>query len=821
MRIAHQSSLAVVLCAVGGLVVAGTVMGASWRMDRVVRELGPNSVAMRDLDHLRPLVSQLFVTADLVMARRETYLAEGLSRQVEGIDKLLESLGGSSLVGTDGRVTRISRCLVRIESAVERSARLVGEAEANLSALVAELDEASTTIIDELAKLHDAMEERSEAAVVLAGKRERQMVVGGTVAGGLYLVTIGAVAYWLSMTVVTPVRRLSDAARRAEATGDRLEATPRGPREIRELTRTLGSFVANLRAESERVELAQERYRLAVLGSQNGLWDWNLSTNKVYYAPQWMELLGLREDQVGDSPDEWFGRIVSGDLSAFHADLIEHLEGESDRFDTEIKMVHADGHPRWMLCRAVAVRDEAGVATRVAGSLADINDQKLAQEELRRLAQHDRLTGLPNRELFSDHVRRAISRTKRDERRHFVVLFFDFDRFKLINDSLGHNVGDALLVSIAERFRAMLRETDTAARFGGDEFVVLLNDVHETGDAEHWCERFLEAFRKPHDLDGHEVVSTASIGLTSSEFGYDDADEMIRDADAAMYQAKLAGKARYCVFSEEMHAQVLERMHLEHDLQRADLDEQFHLVYQPIVSLSTGEIAGFEALIRWRHPEQGVIGPDMFISIAEETGHIVPMGEWILRTVCAQFERLRSIHGGDLPLHMNVNLSKRQLVHPALLNTLRDILRDFAMDPSDIFLEITETAVMDERHDMTVIMGQIRDLGFRLAMDDFGTGHSSLSCLHRFPIDVLKVDRSFIRNMENRREFTAVMHAIVTLAHHLDLTVVAEGVETRGQLAQLQSMNCEFAQGFLFGQPMSGEQTTALLRQGRRIQDAA
>lgn len=580
-----------------------------------------------------------------------------------------------------------------------------------------------------------------------------------------------------------------------------------------EIEEEVGRRTALLEERTAELRASEERYALAERGTQDGLWDWNLLTDKVYYAPRWKELLGLRAEEVGDTPREWFGRIVSSQISDFHQKLSAHIEGDAGRLETELEMNHAGGGSRWMLCRAAAIRDSRGKAVRLAGSLTDITELKQAQENLRQMAHHDRLTGLPNREVFKDRLRGMMARARREPHRLFAVLFFDFDRFKLINDSLGHGVGDALLVSIGRRFREVLRAGDTVARFGGDEFVVLLADVADRAEAFATCDRLLEAFARAHEIQGREVVSTASIGVAFSSMGYDDADGMIRDADVAMYQAKLGGRGTWREFDATMYAAAVDRLNLEQDLRRADLEREFVLLYQPIASLSTGEITGVEALIRWNHPTLGLVGPDQFIEAAEETGMIIPIGEWVVRAACRQIRSWEDEHGIS-DLIVNVNLSRRQLIDPDLPGKLRATVDRFGVPPARLRIEITETDVMDERCDMSGVLDQIRSRGFSLAMDDFGTGQSSLWCLHNFPLDVLKIDRSFVRHMELRREFTAVMQAIISLSHNLNLKVVAEGVETEEQLAQLQAMDCEYAQGYLFSKPAGSDEIVRMLGRG-------
>ncbi len=567
---------------------------------------------------------------------------------------------------------------------------------------------------------------------------------------------------------------------------------------------------------------SEQRYALAVDGSHEGLWDWDLTADKVYFAARWKELLGLAEDEVGDRSEEWFGRIVVSSLTGFHTCLARHIQGETERFDTELEMLHADGTTRWMLCRAAALRGADGKAVRIAGSMADITDLKRAQDELTTMAHHDRLTGLANRTLFTDRLQQAIAYTKRNPGFRFAVLFLDFDRFKNINDSLGHGVGDRMLVGMADRILGTVREVDTVARFGGDEFVVLLDGVAGVAEAQEVSGRLLAALAKPFSFDACEVISTVSIGVVGSEFGYDNAEDMIRDADAAMYQAKAGGKARYCLFDVQMHTHAVRRLKLEQDLRVCDFNAQFAVHYQPIISLDSGAVTGFEALARWNHPEYGLVSPDEFIGIAEESGVIIGLGEWVLAESCKQMAIWRSRFPEASDIGINVNLSKRQLLHADLIPAIRQVLMETGLPPQALKLEVTESTVMENHHSSVSVMKRIRDLGVRLAMDDFGTGHSSLSCLHQFPIDQLKIDRSFIVNMQEHREFAAVMDAIVTLAHYLHLEVVAEGIENADQLSLLQAMDCKFGQGFYFAKPMTASDATEFLaNRGDRASNAA
>ena len=433
-----------------------------------------------------------------------------------------------------------------------------------------------------------------------------------------------------------------------------------------------------------------------------------------------------------------------------------------------------------------------------------------SQEKLEVAATTDKLTGLPNRAVFLDRLEQALKQAKRIDSR-FAVLFFDFDRFKVVNDSLGHEIGDVLLCAIADIFRDNLRESDTVARIGGDEFVLLLTNLSEWSDARMKSDRLLEAFATPHFLGGRRVVSTASIGLVTNEFSYNSASEMIRDADAAMYQAKDAGRGRVVVFDQAMYEQAIARLSLEEELCNAIDGDQFKLVYQPIVNLETGELAGFEALLRWIHPERGTISPVVFIPIAEETGLIVDIGRWVLRTASRQIADWNHRLGLNHRLSMNVNLSKRELQSSSILGDVLECQHKNNLQPGDLKLEVTESAIVDDRSDIIPVLHELRKHGFLIAMDDFGTGLSSLGALHDYPIDILKIDQSFISALDSDRSLLAVVNSITTLANNLGFTTVAEGIETEAVVGALQSIGCTWGQGYYFAKPLSPSDAEAYL----------
>jgi len=568
-----------------------------------------------------------------------------------------------------------------------------------------------------------------------------------------------------------------------------------------------------LRNQWQALARSAERMELAVRGSRDGLWDWDLATDRVFFSPRWKQLLGLDENDAGDTPQEWFRRVDVDQVADLRQRLGRLRAGQDPHLSIQLKMLHTDGEQRWMLCRAAVSRNDRGEAVRLSGSLTEISELKAAQDELMLLAHHDRLTGLPNRERFLKELQGALRRNRDDPSFHFAVLFFDFDRFKTVNDGLGHPVGDALLVSIAERFRAHLRHNDTAARFGGDEFVILLNGTAGIDETRLAAERLLTALARPHRLGTHDVVSTASIGVVTDGLGHDNAADVLRDADAAMYKAKAAGKNNHCFFDQQMHDAAIDRLRTENDL-RAGLEDQLEVYYQPIVTLSDGRPVGFEALVRWNHPTRGLIAPDRFIPMAEETGLIVPLGARVLREACRQLAAWDRGPWLGRPPGMSVNCSKRQLLDPGFTELVRDVLKRTGLPAGRLTLEITETAVMENPEDIARVMAEVRAMGVRLAMDDFGTGHSSLSCLHEFPINSVKMDRSFVSRMNRDASFAAVAQSIADLGLNLKLDIVAEGIEEPLQQERLRAMGCLYGQGYLFARPMTADDATRYLEAG-------
>ncbi len=471
-----------------------------------------------------------------------------------------------------------------------------------------------------------------------------------------------------------------------------------------------------------------------------------------------------------------------------------------------------------------AERERAEQAERHIVELNDsIEEQKRislalneSKDRFRHAALHDALTGLPNRALFAEHLQEAIKATEDDPSFLFAVLFLDFDRFKYVNDSLGHNFGDQLLIEVARRLQDCVRQVDSVARFGGDEFAILLDGIHAPAQAIHIAERIQQAMTTCFAIDGHETFLTTSVGIALSTAGYAQPEDVLRDADIAMYRAKESGKARHEVFDQTMHAQSLSRLNLENDLRRAVERNEFFLLYQPIVQVGSGALAGFEALVRWQHPERGIVPPLEFIPIAEETGLIVPLGRWVLEAACQQVREWQLAFLEFRSLTLSVNLSGKQLNDPKLIQKVKDILFETGFDPSRLKLEITESVVMENAETSTILLKQLRELGLQLSIDDFGTGYSSLSYLHRFPVTTLKIDRSFVSRMGQGDENLEIVRTIVTLARNLNMDVVAEGIETQEQRAQLHALSCQYGQGYLFAKPLNGVAVCAYLESERQ-----
>jgi diguanylate cyclase (GGDEF)-like protein/PAS domain S-box-containing protein len=579
------------------------------------------------------------------------------------------------------------------------------------------------------------------------------------------------------------------------------------------LHRAIGYAIERTRAEHALRE-SEERYALAVAGAHDGLWDWDLGNGRAYFSPRWHALLGFDAGELAESPDEWLARIHPDDAPAFQAALRGHLEGRSEHFQHEHRIARKDGSWVWVLSRGLAVRDAAGIACRMAGSMTDVSRRKATEAQLLHDAMHDALTGLPNRALFVDRLDLELGRRQRRPGGQFAVLFLDLDRFKNVNDSLGHGAGDRLLVAIAARLTESIRPGDTVARLGGDEFALLLQDVADGAHASQVAERLQTLLHQPFEVEGHEVFMSASIGIALTSTGYHGAQEMLRDADIAMYRAKAAGKARYEIFDRAMHASAVALLRLETELRRAVERSEFEMHYQPIVALEHGTLVGFEALVRWRHPSGVLRRPQTFLAVAEETGLIVPIGWWALEQACAQTARWQGVFPAMHALTVSVNISGK-LLQKDVVARLRDLLGVAGLAPECLRLEITESIVLDHGEDVLARLAEIRRLGVQLHVDDFGTGYSSLSYLQRFPYDSLKIDRSFISDLDREGGSQAIVQTIVALGSNLAMNVIAEGIETAEQLRHLREIRCPQGQGYWFSRPVDAEAAADLLAHPR------
>jgi diguanylate cyclase (GGDEF)-like protein/PAS domain S-box-containing protein len=548
---------------------------------------------------------------------------------------------------------------------------------------------------------------------------------------------------------------------------------------------------------------SEERYALAVRGANDGLWDWDLVADRVFFSPRWKAMHGFAGGDVGDSPREWLDRIHPDDRPPFRRHLDAHLAGATDHLEFEHRMRNAAGEYLWVLARGVAVRDPKGTAYRMAGSQTDITARKRAEHQLQHDALHDGLTGLANRVLFMDRLACALADLQRRASPNFAVLFFDLDRFKNINDSLGHTVGDKLLVGIARRLEHFLRPGDTVARLGGDEFAILIHRVDDASGAIHVADRIQEILSMNFSIDGHDVLVTASIGIAHSSTGYTNPEEILRDADIAMYRAKAQGKARYEVFDRDMHQSAVSLLKIETELRHSVHRNEFVMHYQPIVSLTHGRIVGFEGLVRWQHPERGLVSPDHFIAIAEETGLIVPLGWWVLRECCRQTRRWQHQFPSDPQLWVSVNMSGKLFMKPDMVDEMLGILEETGLEPGSLRLEVTENVVMDHADTAVRNLMELRGLGVQLSIDDFGTGYSSLSYLQRFHYDSLKIDRSFVSKLGTAGDSRAIVETILNLANSLGIGVVAEGIETAEQVDRLRRMQCPHGQGYWFSRPLT------------------
>ncbi|TVM19356.1 sensor domain-containing diguanylate cyclase [Oceanidesulfovibrio indonesiensis] len=635
-------------------------------------------------------------------------------------------------------------------------------------------------------------------------------------------VTVSTVNLGGEMNVICIVRDITERRQAEEAyrrTHELLE------QKVEERTRELKRANVQLKLEAaersvvgEALRKAEAKYRAIFENAIEGIYQTTPEGCILSANPALARIFGY------ESPDEFIGSVSAIGSQLYvnpdaRKEFLKRIEqnGEIKDFVSEVR--RKDGSLIWVSENARKVADKNGETLYYEGSLEDITLRKATESELKHQAFHDPLTSLPNRMLFLDHLHMALERSKRRKGYLFAVLYLDLDRFKIINDSLGHNIGDELLAAVASILKDSVRGMDTVARFGGDEFAILLEDIDAPREAVKIAKRILNDISAPFHLQGHEVFTSASIGIVLVTEGYERPESILRDADTAMYRAKEHGKSRFKVFNQRMHDEALRTLELETDLRKASDAGELYVHYQPIVDLENWTIAGFEALLRWSHPRLGPIGPDEFIPLAEDAGLIFILGREVLASACEEAVRWRAMldnlpRNGARPPHVSVNISGKQLMQPMLIGEVESVLEESGLDPRQLKLEITENVLMEHIALAEGMLARLRRIGIGLSMDDFGTGYSSLSYLRQFPIDTIKIDKDFISAAIHDKESEAIVSTVISLGRSLGLDVVAEGVETREHLDLLRLHGCRYAQGYLFSRPVSAQEAEQLILEG-------
>ncbi|MBI5512094.1 MAG: EAL domain-containing protein [Deltaproteobacteria bacterium] len=549
------------------------------------------------------------------------------------------------------------------------------------------------------------------------------------------------------------------------------------------------------------MQAGPEQFASAVRGANDGLWDWDLNANVLKLSSRWKSMLGFADDELGTDPKEWFDRVHPSDLAGLQEEIQAHVKGTTPFLECEHRLTRKDGAYRWVLCRGMVVKNQSGKPSRIAGSLIDITDHGFK----------DRLTGLPSKTVFLDRLETTMLRAKRKPGLLFGVAAMDIKGFRLLNERHGRSFGDRLLRTVADRTKEAVRVTDTVAYLGADHFVVLLDDLADVSDALRVAGRIRALVCAPANVDGTTVDLKVNMGIAVSSSGYETAADMLIDADKARVLAREDATEQVMVFDKEVNARSVARLQLEADLRQAVSRAQLLVYLQPIISLATGKISGAEALVRWRHPERGIIPPGDFIHMAERSGMITQIDGWVLAETCRCLCELAKKNPTLPPLHVNVNVSGRQLHQKRLLEEVAATLKKTGIPGGSLTLEITETALIEDSDASFGILSQLKELGVRIALDDFGTGYSSLSYLSRFPVDILKIDRSFVSRMNSDVNTRKIVHTIITLAKSLGKAVTAEGVERVEELAALRDFHCSSAQGYLFSRPVPGDAFAELL----------
>ncbi len=582
--------------------------------------------------------------------------------------------------------------------------------------------------------------------------------------------------------------------------------------EIVDLVRGYNRFLNLLKLEDKReaaLRSSEERYELVIQAANDGVWDWDLKLNHCYYSARWRFMLGYTEESIHNSPNEWLSRVHPDDIEGLKADIKAHLEGKTTFFENEHRLLHSDDSYIWVLARGLAMRDDQNRAYRFAGSISDFTRRKEYETRLLHDAMHDPLTRIPNREYFLETLGNALGRTQRREDYHAAIILLDLDRFKLINDGFGYAAGDQLLIEISQRLKRTLRTMDTVARFSGDEFAILLDEINGLPDAILVTKRLHTILSQPFILENQEISPNASFGVVMLTRGYLNAEEILRDADTALNQAKANGHGRFEIFDKEMHFFTLNRLKIESELRQALKHQELKVFFQPVISAETGEIDFIEALLRWQHPEKGLIPTDEFIPVAEETGIIGTIDEFVIRTACN--EARGWLDAGFKDFRVSVNISPKLLMNPELADIIHSILADTELPFENLILEITESTNVYNSGTAIQNLFDLTSIGIRVFLDDYGRVASSLEQLKRLPVHAIKISQSFVKDLPLNSDDTAIIDAIIAMAHILGMQVAAVGVDNIQQMQYLTNKKCDYLQGFLFSQPLNRTEFLRLL----------
>ena len=703
------------------------------------------------------------------------------------------------------QTTKLANLFAETNKAIQHAITLDDEAVNDLASFVEVRAQLDTLLSDNMLTL---AKQDLEAAMQSAADTSASVKSFAALAFPLSILFSLLVIYILSISVSQPAKQLVAGAM-ALGAGDLNYRIPElGKDELGQIAEQFNVMAGRLerttvsRDELESSEAAlrisEQRYSRAVGGTNDGLFDWDMLNNSVYFSPRWKSMLGYDDTEITDDPETYFKYVHPDDIEVLRQNIALFEMRPGEYLVNEHRVLHKYGDYRWVLFRALASDEQSkGKTTRLSGSQSDIHAQKIAEQQLVHDAMHDRLTGLPNRHLLLERLQHFLDTPKRRKQELSALLFLDIDEFKIINDTRGHSAGDDLLVALAQRLKNYLSANDTLARFGGDEFVVLAEDVGSIDAVEDIAQNIQRALERPFTVGNGESLVSASIGIALSADNYIKATEMLRDADIAMYRAKADGKKRHVLFNNKMHGNVVKQAELVNDLRHVLERKELEVYYQPVLDLQDSrKLVGFEALLRWNHPQHGLMSPDEFIPLLEETGMIIKVGEWLIETAS---RTVKSWHQKNYTPWVAVNVSAVQLRESGLYAAVKRALRLSGLESKYLTLEITETNVMKNELIARAILNEVKQLGVKLSMDDFGTGYSSLSYLKRFPWDYVKIDRSFVKDIDN--DDVAIIEAITVMVHAMNFSVVAEGVENIHQLKVLKNYGIDCVQGFLLARP--------------------